>query len=634
MIEGLIDVALAAIFASVAFGALLFALVTLVVRIRSLDATSRHVLWTVALCTTALLPLVVLSAGVARSHYGPSVVSAGAPAAAHGSDVAVPRPDGVARESASPRGERRSGRLGAWQPQLGRGAALAVASLWLAGALAGLAGLVHGVARVRGLKRRSSPLDARLAAELPWLTENHGREREIYLRLSYEIETPVAVGFRRPVILIPTELAAQGGLAAIEGLVMHEHAHLRRRDDWTNLAGRVVERVFWFNPLVWLFGRRIALERELAADDAVVAATGRPHEYARSLWQLAREMRMPEHSVVAPGALSTRKAIALRIEALLERRRVSGRWRVLATFFVALTAIGCTVAAAANAPNVPLPAALQLTLPVPASVASRPATAPLLAHAQANRAAVRVAPLAAALPELAIPRALPALAVPRGLPAPLASLVVADCTGCEHRTGTFAGAVPDGSDLSGADLRGVDWRGRTLRNVDLSAANLTRARLDRAQFIGCNLGGADLSGASLTDAVMTGTDISAASFKNARTRGLRLVGVSLAGMDLRGLDVRSLVGACTGCDIQGADLRAADLRGVHISGVNFSGSNLRGADLTGATLVGVNFEGADLRSADLLDASFTGCSFDGAELRGARAGGATFLPTRPAEIEK
>jgi len=139
--------------------------------------------------------------------------------------------------------------------------ALAIAAVWLAGVVAGLAGLVISLIRVGGLKKRSSPLDSDLADDLPWLTENHAREREIYLRLSYETETPVAIGFGRPVILIPTELASHSGLAAIDQLIRHEHAHLRRYDDWTNLLQRVIERIFWFNPIVWLVGARIALER-------------------------------------------------------------------------------------------------------------------------------------------------------------------------------------------------------------------------------------------------------------------------------------------------------------------------------------------------------------------------------------
>ena len=131
-------------------------------------------------------------------------------------------------------------------------AAQAIVIIWALGALAGLIGLGRSLVRVRSLKLRSSALDGDLVDELPWLTTMPGRE--IYLRLSYETETPIAVGFRRPVILIPTEMATAAGLTSIEPLVMHEFAHLSRYDDWTNLAQRAIERVFWFNPLVWILG--------------------------------------------------------------------------------------------------------------------------------------------------------------------------------------------------------------------------------------------------------------------------------------------------------------------------------------------------------------------------------------------
>ena len=209
---------------------------------------------------------------------------------------------------------------------------------------------------MRGLKRRSSPLDGALADELPWLTEV-GPGREIYLRLSYETETPVAIGFRRPVILIPTELATADGLVAIEQLILHEHAHLRRHDDWTNLLQRAIERIFWFNPVVWIVGRRIALEREIASDDAVVEKTGEAHAYATSLWKLAREMRMPEHAVVAPGALLTRKQIAVRIEQLLDKKRARLHRSPAAALGVVLASALAVGFVASSAPAVELPAA-------------------------------------------------------------------------------------------------------------------------------------------------------------------------------------------------------------------------------------------------------------------------------------
>ncbi|HWT06916.1 MAG TPA: M56 family metallopeptidase, partial [Xanthomonadales bacterium] len=339
MIEAVVGVALRAILASVLLGGVLAALVLVATRTLSLTAATRHALWTTALVATALMPLAGIGMSIARATIG--ATPATSPATQTVSDAATSArtedphfttfvvleklSTAPAAPPASPSFAERlrlADRLAfaAWTPRMSRELALVVVAVWALGALIGLIGLAASVIRVRGLKRRSSPLDGTLADELPWLTEA-GRGREIYLRLSYETETPVAIGFRRPVILIPTELANAEGLAAIESLILHEHAHLRRNDDWTNLLQRAIERVFWFNPVVWFVGRRIALEREIASDDAVVEKTGEAHAYATSLWKLVREMRMPEHAVVAPGALLTRKQITVRIEQLLDKKR-------------------------------------------------------------------------------------------------------------------------------------------------------------------------------------------------------------------------------------------------------------------------------------------------------------------------
>ncbi len=162
------------------------------------------------------------------------------------------------------------------------------------------------------------------------------------------------MGFRRPVILLPTEMATADGLTSIEPLIMHEYAHLARYDDWTNLAQRLTERIFWFNPLVWIIGRRIALEREVAADEAVVARTKNPKVYASTLWRMAQEMRMPEHVVVAPGAMLTRKQISVRIERLLDETPLGRRYISAAALAISIVALTGVAALAATAPPIVL----------------------------------------------------------------------------------------------------------------------------------------------------------------------------------------------------------------------------------------------------------------------------------------
>jgi uncharacterized protein YjbI with pentapeptide repeats/beta-lactamase regulating signal transducer with metallopeptidase domain len=571
-------------------------------------------------------------------------------------------------------------------PHVTRALALGVAGVWVLGALIGLIGLAASVVRVRGLKHRSSLLGAELANELPWLTEV-GPGREIYLRLSYETETPVAIGFRRPVILIPTELASAEGLTAIEPLVLHEHAHLRRYDDWTNLVQRVIERLFWFNPVVWLVGRRIALEREIASDDAVVEKTGAPREYATSLWRLARQMRMPEHAVVAPGALLTRKQISVRIEQLLDGNRARLRRSPAAGLGVATAGALAVAFVATSSPAVELPA--RTTLPL----AGAPHTRRLVTISQ---------PHAPAHPSVVIAQAAaspPPLPTPTGAPRPLladkvrqaqaqahaqamrahasaqaaalkahadvmrqASSATAAASAAANQTaqsaiGETLAAIPgeiaqgfdsgtahhsrlDGMKLSrelvascagcsmrGADARGLDLHGLRTSGANLSGADMRGVNLAGARVVGTNLAGADLSNADLRNAELSGVDLRETKLDGALLDGVKLAGVSLKTASFHGTAMRAVLGNCAGCDLARLDLHGQDLHGITLRGNDLNHADLHDANLSGVSFNGVDLSHANLAGADLTNARFQACDLSGTDLRGARTSGMVLQST-------
>ncbi|HEV2739794.1 MAG TPA: M56 family metallopeptidase [Candidatus Elarobacter sp.] len=692
MIEAIVGVALRAILASVLLGGVLAALVLVATRTLSLTAATRHALWTTALIATALMPLAGIGVSIARATVAASPASPPATQAALGmtpsspartvheetfaivdDTAAVPVTTAAPLKSFADRlalADRLA--FAAWTPRLSRELAFGVVAVWSLGALIGLIGLAASVARVRGLKRRSSPLDGALADELPWLTEV-GPGREIYLRLSYETETPVAIGFRRPVILIPTELATADGLAAIESLILHEHAHLRRNDDWTNLLQRAIERVFWFNPIVWLVGRRIALEREIASDDAVVEKTGEAHAYATSLWKLVREMRMPEHAVVAPGALLTRKQIAVRIEQLLDKKRARLHRSPVAALGVALAGVLSVAFVATSAPAVELPAR-----PAPA-VAAESAVHPaaraphranatrgriMTAHAKllpAQHGATVAAMTAAQF--VAAERALKAAsatgtkasltqandaqskAVQAQLKALRAELAAAkkSTTVVHEKTVQIVERAPQAPSAPSAPtapfgpvapaLPPLPATAPTMRALSPQAvakiqamaaaagagATVARARSDAAQEkLGPEI---ERTIKVVMDSIprqitfeMNGshTRITSASPRRVRFDGMKLT--------------REMIASCAGCSFRNADARGLDLHDLRLSADNFSGADMRGVNLAGAKLAAVSLVRANLANADLRGAQFTSVelrdtNLDGAQLEGLRLAG-------------
>ena len=96
----------------------------------------------------------------------------------------------------------------------------------------------------------------------------------------------LAVGFIRPVVLIPASWLTQLTPQTIEAIIAHELAHIRRWDLWVNLVQRIIETLLFYHPAVWWLSSRIGLEREMCCDEIAADCFDRVL-YARSLESVA-----------------------------------------------------------------------------------------------------------------------------------------------------------------------------------------------------------------------------------------------------------------------------------------------------------------------------------------------------------
>jgi uncharacterized protein (TIGR03435 family) len=143
--------------------------------------------------------------------------------------------------------------------------------------------------------------------------------------LSSEIDSPIAIGFIHPAVILPEALVLKLSREEMDDVLLHEAAHLARWDDWTNLAARVLAAVLALHPVALWVLRRIEIEREAACDDWVVSRTQSARHYARSLARLY-ELRFAQRKTVrcealASGVVGRRSLLRARIEALLCRGR-------------------------------------------------------------------------------------------------------------------------------------------------------------------------------------------------------------------------------------------------------------------------------------------------------------------------
>lgn len=128
-------------------------------------------------------------------------------------------------------------------------------------------------------------------------------------------EAPVVIGHLRPVVLLPIGLLAGLPAAQVESILLHELAHVRRRDYLVNLMQAAVEGILFYHPAVWWISGIMRGEREHCCDDLVVAATGSAREYASALMAIEGMRAAGSAAVAATGG-----SLMKRIERLLGRR--------------------------------------------------------------------------------------------------------------------------------------------------------------------------------------------------------------------------------------------------------------------------------------------------------------------------
>ncbi|HET6845016.1 MAG TPA: M56 family metallopeptidase [Candidatus Angelobacter sp.] len=217
---------------------------------------------------------------------------------------------------------------------------------WAALASLGLMRVALGLWQLRRL--RNSCVDvplATLAPESQKLLADFSRP--VSLCVSAQVEVPTALGFFRPAIVLPTWLLKQVSAQELEHILLHELAHLRRRDDWTNLAQKVLKAVLFFHPLAWWIEHKLSLDREMACDDAVLAQTSSPGDYARCLAHLAEKSFLRRQVALAQAAVSRVRQLSLRLEQILraDRPATTSIWKPAIPLVTAL-AVLCTFWAA------------------------------------------------------------------------------------------------------------------------------------------------------------------------------------------------------------------------------------------------------------------------------------------------
>jgi len=200
--------------------------------------------------------------------------------------------------------------------------AVIMVSSWAIVSTLAVARLLAGLWLVWVIRRDSRQIDlTQLDPSVGEVFRQYSTGRKVRLATSERVKVPAAIGFWKPVIVLPLWTLRELSANELKPILIHELTHLNRRDDWTNLLQKFVRAIFFFHPAVWWIDARLSIEREMACDDAVLATTGNPRAYASCLIELLEKSCARRGWTMAQAAVHRAHELSQRITRIMDAKR-------------------------------------------------------------------------------------------------------------------------------------------------------------------------------------------------------------------------------------------------------------------------------------------------------------------------
>lgn len=221
---------------------------------------------------------------------------------------------------------------------------------WLLGSTALAMRLFLAEQRMARLRSSGVPAESPVLALCQRLAEEMQVARPTILRTAF-LSSPCLDGLRTPAILLP-----ESDDGSLRETLIHELAHLARRDPFWNLLRRCGTALLCGQPLLWLLSRRMEVVAEEVCDDFVVQFGADRAEYAGFLLELA-ERTLPPVAPASVGMVALRSLLARRVIRILDSSRgLSTRVRARTIVLMLLTGLAGTLLAGLVGVGGPLPA--------------------------------------------------------------------------------------------------------------------------------------------------------------------------------------------------------------------------------------------------------------------------------------
>jgi beta-lactamase regulating signal transducer with metallopeptidase domain len=180
---------------------------------------------------------------------------------------------------------------------------LAAWTLW---ATVQIVRFVVAILAIRRARARARSFPSEVESILPHWNRLRRAGRRATLVVSDSVTTAAVLGWGAPMIAVAPSLLTRLDGDELDRVLIHEWAHVQRRDDLTNILQVVVRVIGGWHPALRWIDRSLHVEREIACDEMTIATTGSPKCYAECLMKLAnlrdaqRTMRIAPAIFTAP----------------------------------------------------------------------------------------------------------------------------------------------------------------------------------------------------------------------------------------------------------------------------------------------------------------------------------------------
>lgn len=223
--------------------------------------------------------------------------------------------------------------------------------IWAAGVFLALAPVLIGYIKVRRISRRAVPLsNTEWSDLLRELSTSLGMRRQPEMLMATGPVMPMTFGLRRPRILLPGD-CTEWHPAKRRIVLLHELAHVQRRDVPAQLFANTMTAFWWFQPLCWTSRWRLRRESEHACDALVLASGVRPSDYAAELLDVAQAFSRTGRWTAAAITMARRGDLENRLYAILDPQPNKRARRLSFAAVCALTAVTVTASAVTLLPE-------------------------------------------------------------------------------------------------------------------------------------------------------------------------------------------------------------------------------------------------------------------------------------------